>query len=282
VPNRSSPAHRRTVQRRRLVVVATLLSLAAAGIWLSRSGPAPAPPAPAHRHVTVRPEVPRSSVIATLSQPVPAFQTHQLSSAGTLTPPPWAPAFLALPVIASVPGWDEVRIVARPPGSQTAWLPSADAVLNLTPYRIVVALGPSRVLLFRSGRMRMCVPAAVGAASTPTPLGHYFVAGFVEPPEPKNTPFVIVTSAVTAAATDWEQDGNAMVTLEAPTVPGPTGSGELAPTTGGIRLASRDLQRLRGVPAGSPVDIVPGLPARLTNPDRRTCARTLSSAATPA
>ena len=187
-------------------------------------------------------------------------------------PSTWADAPSSLPVIAALPGWVEVRLVARPPAPGTAWIPSASASITRTPYRIVVDLTLTRLLLFRHSQLKMCVPAGVGAAVTSTPVGHYFVALFAQPPTPEYGSFVIVTSAFADTVTDWQQAGDPVVTIEGPlNSEAAIGRSGARVTTGSVRLLGRDLDRLRVVPSGSPIDVVNALRAALTPHERKTC-----------
>ncbi|MGH9007832.1 MAG: L,D-transpeptidase [Acidimicrobiales bacterium] len=196
-----------------------------------------------------------------------AYAAPTTASAASTLPPTWASQFLTMPVIATVTGWDEAREVARPTEPTTAWIPAAAAVITRTPYHIVVDLGTSRLLLFDQSRLLMCVPASVGAAASPTPTGHYFVGLLVQPPPTDGGTFLVITSAVISGVTDWEQAGNAMITIAGSAVTaGPR------TTTGSVQLPGADQGRLRPVPLGSPVDLVAALNRPLNQRDERLCA----------
>ena len=57
-----------------------------------------------------------------------------------------------LPVIATTPGWVDVRLAQRPNGS-TAWLPAGDVTLSRTPYRIVIDAATTELALYDAGRL---------------------------------------------------------------------------------------------------------------------------------
>lgn len=275
---------RRGFRRPRYVAAAlavVLLGGIAGGLFLWRSGGIPPKRSVAAKHkptFAVRPW----SLVATLSQSVTAYASPTTTSAASTLPPAWAGQFLAMPVIATVPGWDEVRVVARPPAPATAWIPSATAVITRTPYHVVVDLETTRLLLFGQSRLLMCAPAGVGAAATPTPTGHYFVGLLVHPPPADAGTFAVVTSAVVDGVTDWEQAGNAMITIaasaDAPTQIGTTGA---RTTAGSVQLSETNEDRLRPVPLGSPVDVVAALNHRLSPQDERVCASRTGVPATP-
>lgn len=200
------------------------------------------------------------TLIATVNNPTPGYARIDSTTPETTVPSAWAGAPSTLPVIASKSGWVKVRLVARPPSPQTAWISSASVSLSRTPFHLLVDRSLRRLLLFRQGRLVMCAPAGVGVPQDPTPLGHYFVAFLARAPKPAYGPFVIVTSAFADTVTDWEQSGNAMITIE-----GPLGSAKAigrtgaAVTAGSVRLLDATLEQLREVPPGTPLDVVNAL-----------------------
>lgn len=172
-------------------------------------------------------------------------------------PGSWYGARSILPVIATRPGWLRVRLAQRPDGS-TAWIRDGAGVQLLsTPYRIVVDLATTRLILYSHNRELLSAPAGVGSATDPTPPGNYFVAFFEAPPAPGYGAFVMVTSAHSEAINDWEGSGDAVIGIH-----GPLGDAALIGDEGArishgcIRLKDSALLRLRVVPAGTPIDII--------------------------
>jgi lipoprotein-anchoring transpeptidase ErfK/SrfK len=172
-------------------------------------------------------------------------------------PAAWHSAPSTLPVIAEQPGWLDVRLAQRPNGS-TAWVQAADVDLAVTPYRIVIELATTHLTLYRGGQPILSAPVGIGQPSYPTPTGQYFLAFLASPPTTGYGAFVMVTSAHSDTITDWESSGDAIVAIH-----GPLGSDRQIATTGAavshgcIRLHESDLLKLRPVPVGSPIDIVP-------------------------
>jgi lipoprotein-anchoring transpeptidase ErfK/SrfK len=174
-----------------------------------------------------------------------------------------------LPVIAQRPGWVRVRLSQRPNGS-TAWIPSSDVRIGSTPYRIVINLASTRLLLCKNNHLVMTAPAGVGADSDPTPdtdptpAGDYFVAFDEKPPVPNPGygPFIVVTSAHSPAISDWEGSGDAVIGIH-----GPLGLDSQIGTNGGrishgcIRLHDAQLRELAGVPAGTPIKVTAYAPS---------------------
>lgn len=91
--------------------------------------------------------------------------------------------------------WVHVRLPGRPSG-HTGWIPASHTRHASTPWRIAVKLSARRVTVFQDGRMVRRFRAIVGAPSTPTPQGSFFVeeALALSPDAPGN-PFALATSA---------------------------------------------------------------------------------------
>jgi lipoprotein-anchoring transpeptidase ErfK/SrfK len=173
-------------------------------------------------------------------------------------PASWYERPSVLPVVATSPGWVQVRLAQRPNGS-TAWLPDSDVTLGRTPYRIVINATITQLALYDNGRLVFSAPAGVGTTEDPTPAGEYFVAFDEQPPQPNPGygPFIIVTSAHSPAIADWEGSGDAVIGIH-----GPLGDDTEIGTSGAhishgcIRLHDPALERLAEVPPGTPIDVV--------------------------
>jgi len=150
-----------------------------------------------------------------------------------------------------------VRVAQRPNGQET-WIPIEDATLTRSPYEIVIHLRSTHLMLYKDGRRILSTPIGVGTRKNPTPTGTFFVAFLAAAPSPGYGPFVMVTSAHSKTITNWDYSGDAMVAIH-----GPLGADAAIGTTGArvshgcVRLHLAALRRLRPVPAGSPVYIVP-------------------------
>lgn len=205
--------------------------------------------------ITVAP----SYLIATLNGPTPAYADPTTPTVLLTIPATYSAATLALPVIAQQNQRVEVRLLQRP-NTGTAWIAQSSVSLTRTPYHLYIELSTHRLLLYDNSKLVLRAPAGLGAPQTPTPAGSYFVALFAQSPSPGYGPFVVVTSALADTITDWEQDGNPMIAIT-----GPLDSQAVITAGGGtvtrgcIGLLDEDLSRLRNVPAGTPVDVVPTL-----------------------
>ena len=199
----------------------------------------------------------RWTVVAKLVQPAPKYRSATATHAYGTIPLTWRGAASVLPVLRSTATRLLVRVAQRPNG-QKAWISSQDATLSRTPYEIVIHLRSTHLVLFRRGERILSTPVGVGTRTNPTPMGAFFVAFFAAPPSPDYGPFVIVTSDHSNTITDWDHSGDAMIGIH-----GPLGEDAAIGTTGArishgcIRLHAAALRRLRAVPAGSRVYIVP-------------------------
>jgi hypothetical protein len=215
------------------------------------------PGAHASGKVSANAPVVKWTVIAKLVRPAPKYASATSTHAKGTIPVTWQGAASVLPVLDSTSTRLLVRVAQRPNG-QEAWISKHDATLSRTPYEIVIHTGSTHLMLFRQGHRILSTPIGVGTAKNPTPHGAFFVAFFAAPPSPGYGPFVIVTSGHSNTITDWEKSGDAMVAIH-----GPLGADAAIGTTGAhvshgcVRLHVAALKRLRPVPAGSPVYIVP-------------------------
>lgn len=193
--------------------------------------------------------------MATLSKPAVEYASPDGEPVGQLAAS-WYGQPSALPVIDQRPGYLRVRLAQRP-NESTAWIKSDGVQLVTTAYRIVITLATRHLALYRDGKLVMNAPAGIGTGTDPTPTGHFFAAFFAEAPSPGWGPFLLLTSAHSNAISDWEKTGDAITAIH-----GPLDSDAQIGTTGAqlshgcVRLHTTDLEQLRAVPAGSPIDIV--------------------------
>ena len=70
--------------------------------------------------------------------------------------------------------WLRVRLPGRPNNS-TGWIRKARTSRSATTWHLVVDLSERRVTVYRRGKVVRAYSGVVGTASTPTPLGRFFV-----------------------------------------------------------------------------------------------------------
>jgi len=93
----------------------------------SSPAPPPIPPQPA------------STLVAATHGAIPGYATAGAPAPDMTVPGSWFGYPSVLPVIATEPGWLEVRLAQRPNGS-TIWVQQSDVTLSTTPYALVVDL----------------------------------------------------------------------------------------------------------------------------------------------
>ena len=150
--------------------------LAATGLVLAASGGAG--PAPAGR----APAVARTQELALLVRGQTAMAAPDNGAARRAWVErrrPITEGRTVLPVIGRRTGkggvrWLQVRLPGRPNNS-TGWIRKARTRQSATAWHVVVDLSERRVSVYRRGRVVRAFSAVVGAPSTPTPRGRYFV-----------------------------------------------------------------------------------------------------------
>lgn len=203
-----------------------------------------------------QPQVPVSTTVATPIDVIATFDApggQQVGTAGL-----WYGYPMTMPVVEDRAEWLRIMLPERP-NQSTAWVRRADVSLSTVPYRIVLNRATTTVTLYQSGFPVFTVPAAMGTARTPTPLGSYFVA-VVERPGPSGYgPVVLDLSAHSEAITSWEGSGDAIIALHGPisaAADAQIGQPGLYISNGCVRLHEADQLRFADVPLGTPVDIV--------------------------
>jgi lipoprotein-anchoring transpeptidase ErfK/SrfK len=197
-----------------------------------------------------------------VSTPVRARPTSQSPLRGRIAAVrPLTGQQTALPVIARATDergveWLQVRLPGRPSG-RVGWIASVNARLTHSPFRVVVDRAARQVRVYRNGRVRSRVPVVIGAASTPTPRGHYFVVEHV--PQQAGSmlgPWALATSAFSHVLQEFD-GGPGQIALHGragPLAGDPLGT---ARSHGCIRLDNDIIRRLAGLlPNGTPVDVV--------------------------
>ncbi len=198
-----------------------------------------------------------TSFVADLHQSIAGYPAPGQPS-NMIVPGSWYGYPSVLPVIATEPGWLEVRLAQRP-NESTTWIQQSQVTLGTTPYQIVVDLATMHLSVYESGKEIMDFPAGIGAPDDPTPTGQFFMTMKVPPPDPGYGPFVLATSNHSDTITDWEDSGDAIIAIHGPITAaddaliGTTGA---AISHGCIRLHDNDLALLADIPAGTPINIV--------------------------
>ncbi|HXY72110.1 MAG TPA: L,D-transpeptidase [Actinomycetota bacterium] len=173
--------------RRRRAGVALALCVAIAGLAGCTRAAAPTPlPAPAPEGFFVRPlsmPVPPAApaLIARLVAPTPALTapggSHMVEQLQTTIRPGGGPTDLLVLGRRQDAGtdWLHVRLPERPNGA-AGWIDGNVAVLETTPWRIVVSTERRTVTVFWNAQQVRSFSAVVGAPWSPTPKGLFAIA----------------------------------------------------------------------------------------------------------
>jgi lipoprotein-anchoring transpeptidase ErfK/SrfK len=151
---------------------------------------------------------------------------------------------------ASVPGWYEVEVPVRPNGSEGWIQASSVAVRQVTGY-LRVYQSQFRLEYYVGGRLQQAFRVAVGAPSTPTPVGHFYVWASEDYGAPY-TPGIFALSAFSPVLESWPGGGRTGIH-------GWTDTSVLGKRAshGCVRMAPSDFaQLLHTVPLGTPVDLL--------------------------
>jgi len=184
---------------------------------------------------------------------VPSPRAEKIVSTHYLTEDGFPEVYLVLSSWSDPKGgstWLEIRIPMRPNG-RTGWVrDSALGPLYSVRTHLVVDRSKRRATLHRSGRKVWGAPVGIGAPSTPTPRGRFWIREKFKISDPDGLygPMAFGTSDY-SVLTDWPGGGVIGIhgTNEPNLIPG-------RPSHGCIRVKNRDLRRLwRLMPIGTPI-----------------------------
>jgi len=207
------------------------------------------------------PRVPAAQELATLNAPHQARSRASTRSARVATVPAFAPVTgsrTVLPVIGRRTGangtrWLKVLLPGRPNG-RAAWITRRSTTRTSTSWHIVVRTKQRRVAVYRKGRLVRSFNAIVGAPSTPTPHGRFFVEESVRmDPASAGAPFALALSARSNVLQEFEGGPGQIALHGVANLGGTLGT---AVSHGCVRLANRSIRWLVArIPRGAPVTI---------------------------
>lgn len=162
---------------------------------------------------------------------------------------------LAFRVVEQAGSWLKVQYPDRPNGV-TGWVPTSQVQTRPVEYRIEVRLGTHEVVLFRGDQSIDRFPAAIGAPSSPTPVGNFYVDARVILAD-ANGPYGSGQVSVTGFSTVYQSfgGGRGQIAIHGTNQP------DLLSTPvshGCVRISNENLLKLVNlVSTGTPVDVVP-------------------------
>ena len=202
-------------------------------------------------------QVPAQTPLAAPNGTIPTFARPGAAASGSVGT--WYGVPVILPVVATSPGWVEVRLPQRP-NQSTAWVRAGDVTMSSTRYYLAVSLSTTQLMVYRDGHPLYDFPVGIGLPATPTPLGHFFVAIRELRTDAFYGPVILDTSAHSEAIQSWEGMGDAIIAVHGPITSAADkqiGTMGTRISNGCIRLHNGDLIHLGEVPTGTPLDIIP-------------------------
>jgi lipoprotein-anchoring transpeptidase ErfK/SrfK len=155
-----------------------------------------------------------------------------------------------LPVVDRKGGWSQVLLPSKP-NQSSGWVRTSQVERRSTPYLVRVHRSSMTLELFNSDQLMGTWPVAVGAPSTPTPLGRTFLLGSITDPNQSYSP-VILPLGTHSDTLDSYGGGPGTVALH--TWPDASVFGTAA-SHGCIRVPPDALDKLTQVPLGTLVVI---------------------------
>lgn len=149
--------------------------------------------------------------------------------------------------------WLRVRLPGRPNG-HSGWIRSLQTRTIATSWQLSLRLSTRRVTVFRDGRVARRFRVVVGAPSTPTPTGRFFIEeGVALSPSASGAPFALATSARSNVLQEFA-GGPGQIALHG--MAGLSGALGTAASHGCVRLSARSITWLaRRVGSGVPLTI---------------------------
>jgi lipoprotein-anchoring transpeptidase ErfK/SrfK len=149
--------------------------------------------------------------------------------------------------------WLRVRLPGRPNG-HTGWIAAARTRLASSEWSIEVDLSARRVAVYQGARQVRRFPAVVGAPSTPTPRGRFFVEEALRlAPSASGAPYALATSARSNVYAEFEGGPGQIAIHGRNHLPEPLGT---ASSHGCVRLGTKAITWLaRHIGAGTPLKI---------------------------
>jgi hypothetical protein len=150
--------------------------------------------------------------------------------------------------------WIHVRIPARPNG-QTGWVPRTDlGAFHVTHWQLVVDRTTRTLTAYRDGKRQFSAPVGIGAPSTPTPSGHFWIREKFPIPD-RSSGYWPDAFGTADYSTLSEWPGGGVVGIHGPygqpwAIPGD-------PSHGCIRMRAQDVAWLyRHIPVGTALRIL--------------------------
>jgi hypothetical protein len=155
-------------------------------------------------------------------------------------------------VVNEVPGWYQVELPVKPNGS-VGWVQASSVSVRGDADYLRVYQSQFLLEHYANGQLQQSFRVAVGAPSTPTPNGHFYVWASQQYAGAPYTPGIFALSGFSPVLDNWPGGGRTGIHGWTDTrVMGTRAS------HGCVRVSPADFAKLLGsVPLGTPVDILP-------------------------
>jgi hypothetical protein len=242
-----TPAPRSPGLRRGVSVLAVALFASGGGVLAAPSQAAADGPASEPLVVLLRDHIARTRPHVRAHRIEPVAARRPLTDVRTVLP------VLAHETSRDGRSWIRVRLPGRPSG-HTGWIVASHTRMKSTWWRIEVKLSTRRVTVYRDGGVARRFRAIVGAASTPTPRGRFFIEEAVALSKVDHGgPYALATSARSSVFQEFE-GGPGQIALHG--TAGLSGRLGTAASHGCIRLSKDAITWLaRRVGSGVPLRI---------------------------
>ena len=148
--------------------------------------------------------------------------------------------------------WYRALLPVRP-NETKGYLPAGSVQPNETSYRLKLERERFRLTLYEGCKRMKVFTVGIGTGSTPTPVGKFYLAALIKPPDPNTIygTYAYGLSAFSETLTNWKYGG--IVGLHGTNVPSSVGQES---SHGCIRMHNRDIEQLVPIlPLGTPIEI---------------------------
>lgn len=153
--------------------------------------------------------------------------------------------------------WLPVYVPVRPNGTK-GWVRAGDVTVAPNQYRVRISLSDHTMVVNQGKRLVLEASIGLGADSTPTPVGHFFVKELIQPPNPDGAygAFVYGLSAFSEVpGLENFNGGEGTIGIHGTNDPGSIGANV---SHGCVRVSNDVVTTLTDfLPLGTPVEIVP-------------------------
>ncbi len=216
---------------------------------LAEDGLAIAPPLP-------RPWADSFLVADAVGPSVPLYQSPDVPvpSGRVMENPTWEDLDLVFLVRERTQDWLRAQIMSRPNGAM-AWIRRSDVTLRRVPHHIVIEREAKRLTVYAGETPVYETSVATGRASSPTPLGTFYVDGIVRL-DPPHRAYGTGQLSFTGFSEVYQSFGGGVgqVAMHGTQSPALIGT----PVSNGcVRMRNEDIDAVTGLsPTGTPVEVV--------------------------